>query len=239
VAGDWIKVEKATLRKPEVATVARLLGVPRHQCLGILLDFWMWLDDVCVDGHVDACVDADVDAVMSTPGLASALKVVGWASFEYTDDGLSGRLLIPNHNRHFGESAKNRSLKSERQARWRAKQATKHVDATPSTTPSTREEKRREYKNNNNAPEGFARFWSTWPQHKRKAGKPQCLAHWQTKSLEANSARIVAHVEAMRRSVDWTKDGGAFIPAPLVYLRQERYDAPAEVAPVIARKVAL
>ena len=148
MAGDWIKVEKSTLRKPEVATIARLLGVPRHQCIGILLDFWMWLDDVCVDGHVDACVDADVDAVLSTPGLAAALQVVGWAKFEASADGLTGRLLVPHHDRHFGESAKNRSLKSERQARWRANQAPKKEASTastrPSTTPSTREEKRRE-----------------------------------------------------------------------------------------------
>jgi hypothetical protein len=59
-------------------------------------------------------------------------------------------VVIPNHDRHNGANAKERSLKSERQAKWRAGKAPetqpKTVDDKPSTSPSTREEKIREEK---------------------------------------------------------------------------------------------
>lgn len=149
MAGDWIKMEKATVRKPEVRTIARLLGISRREAIGLLFEFWCWLDDCVVDGRVDACVDADVDAEFGA-GFAAALKLVGWAAFTPAPDGLTGYMTIPNSGRHFGETSKKRALTNERQARWRAKHVDApvdaHVDAPPSTTPSTREEKRREDK---------------------------------------------------------------------------------------------
>ena len=44
MAGDWIKVEHATMDKPEVLRIADLLGVSRREAIGILFDFWVWLD---------------------------------------------------------------------------------------------------------------------------------------------------------------------------------------------------
>lgn len=74
---------------------------------------------------------------------------------------------------------------------------------------------------------GFERFWAAWPASSRKANKKGCLAKWNSAGLEMFAEQIVQHVEAMKLSRDWTKDDGAFIPAPLVYLNQERYTAPA------------
>lgn len=143
MAGDWIKVEKATVRKPEISALARLLGIPRHAALGLMLEFWCWIDEVAVDGVVDACVDADVDATFATPGLARALEIVNWLRFERTSE-LTGRAIVPNADRHFGKSSKERALKSGRQAKWRAKSVDAVVDGHVDATPSTREEKKRE-----------------------------------------------------------------------------------------------
>jgi uncharacterized protein YdaU (DUF1376 family) len=75
-------------------------------------------------------------------------------------------------------------------------------------------------------PAGFQRFWEAWPRHKRKVARDVCLARWRRMDLEAMADDIVRHVESMKASIDWQKDGGEYIPAPLVYLRQERYLAP-------------
>jgi hypothetical protein len=75
---------------------------------------------------------------------------------------------------------------------------------------------------------GFERFWQSWPAHHRKAAKAQCLRKWTANGCEEMADRIVAHVEASKASDPWRKDGGAFIPAPLVYLNQARYEAPTE-----------
>lgn len=80
-------------------------------------------------------------------------------------------------------------------------------------------------------PQGFLEFWKVWPASKRKGSRAQCLALWGKAKLEAISDHIIAHVEAMTGSDDWTKEHGAYIPAPLVYLRQSRWDGAEVEAP--------
>lgn len=136
MAGDWIKVEKASPNKPEVLKIARMLGVGRQHALGLLVEFWIWLDSNCVDGVVDGVVASDVDAMLSCPCFASLLVEVGWVNF----DDKRACMMVVNFARHNGETSKNRALKSERQARWRANSVDARVDARA----TTREEKRRE-----------------------------------------------------------------------------------------------
>mgnify|MGYP003347116906 CR=1 FL=1 len=70
----------------------------------------------------------------------------------------------------------------------------------------------------------FDLFWSAWPRSDRKGGKTQCLAKWKKLGLDDQSETIIAHVCYMKTTDQWKKDNGAFIPAPLVYLNQERWD---------------
>lgn len=81
---------------------------------------------------------------------------------------------------------------------------------------------------------GFDDFWLAWPKHHRKGEKDKCLARWKAEKLCLRSAEIVANVEAWKLSDQWTKDGGQFIPAPLVYLRSTTYDNP--VPPAATQK---
>lgn len=71
----------------------------------------------------------------------------------------------------------------------------------------------------------FVRFWDTWPSNTRKAARAQCLAKWKAKDCEAIGEQIVAHVEALKQSEQWQRDGGRYVPAPLVYLNQSRWEA--------------
>lgn len=80
-------------------------------------------------------------------------------------------------------------------------------------------------------PPGFANFWQTWPNTDRKQAKGKCLEAWKKASAERDAAVIVAHVEALKTSQSWTKNGGEFIPAPLVYLNQRRWEGSEEVPP--------
>ena len=139
MAGDWIKMRLDLPEDPAVYRIARLTGLDRLAVVGRLYAFWAWADKHAVDGHVDGGESVDVDEMVSHAGFAEAMVKVGWLQIA------DGSLTIPKHERHNGESAKERSLKNARQARWRDKQdanATIHA----STRPSTREEKRREEK---------------------------------------------------------------------------------------------
>lgn len=78
---------------------------------------------------------------------------------------------------------------------------------------------------------GFDAFWSAWPASPRKVNKAACLRRWISGGLELQHEEVIAHVVGMKKSTDWTKSSGQYIPAPLVYLNQERYLAPC--APVV------
>lgn len=92
-----------------------------------------------------------------------------------------------------------------------------------------------------NAPE-FEKFWKSWPangnRYSRKGGKAACLAVWNKRYHFSQVETIVKHVEWLKTTEDWLKDGGAFIPAPLVYLNQQRWDGAdvPEEAPVIEHR---
>jgi hypothetical protein len=115
MAGDWIKVEHATLNKPEVYTIAEYLGVPADQALGILLRFWVWLDANSRNGSVTHMSRSCVDAIVHTPGFAALLERVGWAKFD--DEG--SEMHIGNFDRHNGTPAKTRAQGQKRASRSR------------------------------------------------------------------------------------------------------------------------
>lgn len=73
-------------------------------------------------------------------------------------------------------------------------------------------------------PQGFQKFWKSYPNTKRKGGRPECFKVWSRRKLEASADAIVAHVTAMAASGDWQKNGGEFVPAPATYLNQARWD---------------
>jgi hypothetical protein len=120
-----------------------------------------------------------------------------------------------------GYEARAKRLPSKSQA------IAKQVHLSPSPSPSLSQE----LNPPTPLPGGFVAFWNAWPQHHRKAAKPQCLRKWNAKGCEAMAGKVVAAVNAAKRSADWQKDGGAFIPAPLAWLNQERWEAPIQSAP--------
>jgi len=71
---------------------------------------------------------------------------------------------------------------------------------------------------------GFVQFWKTWPSNDRKQAKGKCLAAWKKAGAERDAAAVLAHVERLKDSESWKKQGGQFVPAPLVYLGQRRWE---------------
>lgn len=141
MAGDFIKVEKATARKPEVLRIAMLLQIHPDHAFGLCIRFWSWCDDNMSDGT--AAIDCPIlDAVLGTPGFAQALIEVGWLKDR------KKALEIPNFDRHLSQSAKVRCAATERKRKSRLPQdvtnpSQKRVtDVTKKRDP--REEKRRE-----------------------------------------------------------------------------------------------
>ena len=70
----------------------------------------------------------------------------------------------------------------------------------------------------------FEDFWKAWPSNVRKGGKAQCKAKWDKLKLDLQADQIIKHVVWMKTTDQWKKGDGAFIPAPLVYINQMRWD---------------
>jgi len=72
--------------------------------------------------------------------------------------------------------------------------------------------------------DSFEKFWAAWPKSVRKGGKSVCLARWKKGMYDGCADQIIKHVIWMTTTDAWRKSDGAFIPAPLVYLNQQRWD---------------
>lgn len=108
MAGDWLKVEKDTPEKPEILVVASRLGLSIADVFLACFRVWRWADSVTPDGAVRSVDPASLDALVHTPGLTQALIDVGWLQVR------QGSLVVPNFNRHMGQSAKRRCQDSVR-----------------------------------------------------------------------------------------------------------------------------
>lgn len=68
----------------------------------------------------------------------------------------------------------------------------------------------------------FARFWSEYP---RKVGKGKCELLWRKiKVSEVLLERILGALAAQKRSVQWQRKNGEFIPYPSTWLAQKRWE---------------
>lgn len=83
----------------------------------------------------------------------------------------------------------------------------------------------------------FVRFWEAWPKHSRKASRGKCFEVWKKGGFDASADAIVSHVETLKLTLDWRKESGAYIPAPLVYLNQRRWEGADAVGPAEKRMV--
>lgn len=229
MAGDWIKLEHSTPDKPEVHRLADLLGIHSDQALGVLVRFWLWCDRNSRDGRVTHVYAKPLEALMHCAGFVAAMVDVGWLEL----DDKSGKVTIPNFDRHNGNTAKTRALHKDRQRRYRdaaVTQGGRSRDAQSSL------EKRREDNKGTTRPDGFADFWTAYP---RKVAKQDAIKAWnKLRADDVLRQRIGVALQAQCRSQQWLRDNGAYIPYPASWLNDRRWeDEIASVQP--ERKVVL
>lgn len=75
----------------------------------------------------------------------------------------------------------------------------------------------------------FDQFWASWPAnvqggYQRKAAKSMCRAKWDKMGYDNQVDTILKHIAWLKTTPDWLKDRGAFIPMPITYLNQQRWD---------------
>jgi len=78
-------------------------------------------------------------------------------------------------------------------------------------------------KNNTNNEQPFDVFWKAYPG-KKGGGKEKLRKKWKLDKLDSKAEHIMAILEAMKRTEQWTKEKGQFIPMMSTWLNQQRWD---------------
>ena len=111
----WIKIEVILPDKTEVVAIARLLKMRDiDTVVGKLIRLWGWADQQTVGGDCVEVTGEYIDRLVFCRGFAKALRSVGWLKGE------DGALVLPNFDRHNGETAKARAESARRMAKSRA-----------------------------------------------------------------------------------------------------------------------
>jgi len=88
------------------------------------------------------------------------------------------------------------------------------------------------------AEDGFEDFWQAYPGPRRKA-KVDALKAWkQTADARPPLPALLGALEAQRRTADWIKEGGQFIPMPSSWLRGHRWLDSTERQPNVSAQTA-
>lgn len=91
-----------------------------------------------------------------------------------------------------------------------------HAETTTETTQETTAPKK-----SNDAKSRFDAWYATYP---RKVGKQSALASFMRHAANVPLDTLLRAVERQKKSSQWQKDGGQFIPNPSTWLNQGRWD---------------
>lgn len=129
------------------------------------------------------------------------------------------------NGRRGGRPRKNKSEKNRKKANETEQKATKDIrHKTEDERHITKDIKQKtEDENNMHArsvrEKEFESFWEAYP---RKVGKEKARQAYDAVSVPID--RLLDAVEEQRRSRQWTKDNGQFIPNPATWLSQSRWE---------------
>jgi hypothetical protein len=241
MAGDWIPTAKSLPRKREVLSIASATFRSRYEVVGILLDFWIWVDDESEDGQLPGMSPDQLPGLFSGTDAAlwSAVISAGWLIHRSTG------LEVPNFQRWLGRSAKRRLKETERKCQERTDNPpppirphrVRKMSASDADKMRTTEEKRTEENRGDKSPPKllpkidppfFDRFWGAYP---RKIAKERARRAW--KSLRVDEpllAVILAAIERQKRF--WTDP--KYIPHAATWLVGRRWED--EPEPTVRQK---
>lgn len=252
----WIESHQEVGRHPKTKKLARLLGVSLPAAVGHLHYLWWWALDFAQDGTLGKYDAADIADAMQWDGDADQL-IDALLSAGYIDNTGSG-LVIHDWAEYAGKllerRAKDRARKraaaeaadtpqefrgnsdgndEETEGSRNASCVTVPNRTVPNQTiptiPNSTEQNQPSDAPQTLQETRFAEFWASYP---KKIGKASCLKVWKKlKPTTELHERIMIALESQKRSDQWQREGGRFIPNPLTWLNQGRWDdEPVEVS---------
>lgn len=122
MAKDWTAISHELPNDPIVMRIARWTGKPPDEILGILVRYFVWVQNHATDEGILAGMDAKMVATAShiPVGVARGLVEVDWLRSS------AAGLEVVRFDRWLSEKARARLMRNRRQQRWRS---ARNVDA--------------------------------------------------------------------------------------------------------------
>ena len=242
----WIESHQEVGRHPKTKKLARMLGVSLPAAVGHLHYLWWWALDFVQDGILDKYDNEEIADAMHWDGDADKLidALIASGQVDETDHGL----LIHDWAEYTGKLLERRAKDRER------KRAAAEAVGVPTSFRRSSNGKNKEHDGNLNAScvtnstnstnstvptvqylptnqsdgdpplqeRRFAEFWQVYP---KKVGKASCLKAWMKLKPDTDLfAHIMNALTKQKASDQWQKEAGRFIPNPLTWINQGRWD---------------
>lgn len=253
----WLQVHQTLKDHRKLFDAADELEITPPHMMGLLVSFWLWALDNAPSGSLDGITPRMIARAAQWEGpaekLAGALIRAGWI-----DEGDDGKLEIHDWYEYAGKLIDQRQAEKERSARRRAAAAApageppddrqptagRPKDGQKKTGGKSRVDQSKEQKESDPPPtpssEGsgagkrpaievrFDEFWSSYP---KKVGKQYALKAWnRIKPTAELHETIMKAIEAQKRSDQWRRDNGRYIPNPATWLNGGYWENGEEVS---------
>mgnify|MGYP003674429358 CR=1 FL=1 len=121
---SWIRVDVALCRHPKVMRFGKLMGVSRHEALGMLLDLWTWATDYTENGDLTRYESDELmqllginqNAALIKTDLLEALVTSGFVDRE------GDNLLLHDWDMYQGQLEAQRKANRDRQRKYRQRE---------------------------------------------------------------------------------------------------------------------
>lgn len=164
MAGDWIKMRLDLQTHPKVVRILSATKADKFRAIGGLHAVWSVFDTHSSDGRLLGYTPETLDHIIGWEGFAQAMISVGWLGTDGPET-----LILPEFDEHNGKSGKRRAEDQKRKRDERkSPQSVRNLSTNEPDENVTREEKRREEKENPFVPSAAENVSLLRP------GKPDC-----------------------------------------------------------------
>ncbi len=221
----WIESHQTLREHPKVLRLAAELQITRAQTIGHLHMLWWWCMDYAPNGDVSKFGPQELAIASDWRGdpvtLCNALVTNGWLEGSKLHDweSFSWRFQEMQTKKHFEREATRLRVRN-----WRKRNANVTVTDTPCNAPTVPNltKPKQQHTTATKADGGFESFWTNYPNRKAKA---DALKAWGKVNPDSDLlGKILAGVESQKKSADWLKEGGKYIPYPATWLNGRRWE---------------
>lgn len=138
--------------------------------------------------------------------------------FEHTENGYFNHRCHVEIAKYQAQVANNRQLGKRG---GRPKKTESVIESEPKVNPKKIQNKINTITSVSPTTSRFDEFWSAWPTSKRKVAKATCETKWLKLKLDNVADQIIAHINSIKGSEQWTT---GYEPAPLTYINQRRWE---------------